>query len=166
MLALVAVFLACFHDFCRYLIRGERATVMIVAADRKQSRVILRYIHGLLTGVPMLKRMIERETAEAFDLSNKITIEVATASFKTVRGYTICAGLLDELAFWPTDDASSIRMMRSSPPSAPAWQPSPTRCCCAPARPTAGKAHCGTHTANISRETTIRSSFGRLRRLP
>ena len=32
---------------------------------------------------------------------------VATASFKTVRGYTICAGLLDELAFWPTDDASS-----------------------------------------------------------
>jgi hypothetical protein len=106
-LALVAVFLACFHDFSRYLTRGERATVMIIAADRKQSRVILRYIHGLLTGVPMLKRMIERETAEAFDLSNKITIEVATASFKTVRGYTICAGLLDELAFWPTDDASS-----------------------------------------------------------
>jgi hypothetical protein len=106
-LALVAVFLACFHDFSRYLTRGERATVMIVAADRKQSRVILRYIHGLLTGVPMLKRMIERETAEAFDLSNKITIEVATASFKTVRGYTICAGLLDELAFWPTDEASS-----------------------------------------------------------
>jgi hypothetical protein len=106
-LALVAVFLACFHDFSRYLMRGERATVMIVAADRKQSRVILRYIHGLLTGVPMLKRMIERETAEAFDLSNKITIEVATASFKTVRGYTICAALLDELAFWPTDDASS-----------------------------------------------------------
>jgi hypothetical protein len=106
-LALVAVFLACFHDFSRYLTRGERATVMILAADRRQSRVILRYIHGLLTGVPMLKRMIERETAESFDLSNTITIEVATASFKTVRGYTICAGLLDELAFWPTDDTSS-----------------------------------------------------------
>jgi hypothetical protein len=59
-LALVAVFLACFHDFSRYLTRGERATVMILAADRRQSRVILRYIHGLLTGVPMLKRMIER----------------------------------------------------------------------------------------------------------
>jgi hypothetical protein len=38
--------------------------------------------------------MIERETAEAFDLNNAVTIEVATASFKTVRGYSICAALL------------------------------------------------------------------------
>ena len=86
-LALIAVYLACFYDWRPFLTRGERATVMIIAADRKQARVILRYIHGLLTGVPMLTRMIERETAEAFDLNDAVTIEVATASFKTVRGY-------------------------------------------------------------------------------
>jgi hypothetical protein len=55
----------------------------------------------------MLARMIERETAEAFDLNNAVTIEVATCSYKTVRGYSICAALLDELAFWPTDDSAS-----------------------------------------------------------
>ena len=106
-LALIAVYLACFYDWLPFLTRGERATVMIIAADRKQARVILRYIHGLLTGVPMLARMIERETAEAFDLNNAVTIEVATCSYKTVRGYSICAALLDELAFWPTDDSAS-----------------------------------------------------------
>jgi hypothetical protein len=104
MLALIATFLACFHDFTRHLTRGERATVMIVCADRKQARVVLRYIGGLLHGTPLLAPLIERETAESFDLRNRISIEVATASFKTVRGYAICAALLDELAFWAVDD--------------------------------------------------------------
>jgi hypothetical protein len=105
-LALVAVFLACFFDYRQYLAPGERGTVLVIAADRRQSRIIVRYIRALLRNVPMLARLIERETAEAFDLTNSVTIEVGTASFKTVRGYTIVAALLDELAFWPTDDAA------------------------------------------------------------
>ena len=47
-----------------------------------------------------------RKTADTFDLTDGATIEVGTASFKTVRGYTIVAALCDELAFWPTDDAA------------------------------------------------------------
>ncbi len=47
-LALVAVFLACFFDWRPYLGPGERGTVMIIAADRKQARVIMRYIRALL----------------------------------------------------------------------------------------------------------------------
>jgi hypothetical protein len=105
-LALIAVFIGCFHDFRPRLAPGERGTILIVAVDRRQARVILRYVRALLTGVPMLARLVERETAEAFDLSNAVTIEVATASFRTVRGYTIIAALLDELAFFRTDDAA------------------------------------------------------------
>jgi hypothetical protein len=55
----------------------------------------------------MLKRMVERETSDAFDLNNHVSIEVSTASFRSTRGYTIVAALLDELAFWPTDDAAA-----------------------------------------------------------
>jgi hypothetical protein len=105
-LALCAVFLACFRSYSQHLAPGERATIMVIAADRKQARVILRYIRGLLTGVEMLARRIERETAEGFDLTGSVTIEVATASFRTVRGYTLAAVLLDEIAFFPTDDAA------------------------------------------------------------
>lgn len=105
-LALVAVFLACFHDYQQYLAPGERGTVLVVASDRKQARTILRYIRALLTQVPMLQRMITRETAEAFDLDNRVSIEVGTASFRSTRGYTIIAALCDELAFWSDENST------------------------------------------------------------
>ena len=106
-LALIAVFLAAFHDYRQYLTPGERGTVIVIAADRRQARTILRYVRALLTRVPMLKRMIERETAESFDLTNSVSIEIGTASFRSARGYTIVAALCDELAFWHTDDSAN-----------------------------------------------------------
>lgn len=105
-MALVAVFLACFRDYRPHLAPGERATVMLIATDRKQARVLVRYIRALLLEVPMLARLVERETAESFDLTNRVTIEVATASYRSIRGYTLAAAILDEIAFWPTDDAA------------------------------------------------------------
>src|SRR5690554_4736762 len=46
--ALLAVYLACFFDYSDRLSAGEYATVGCLAADRKQARVIFRYISGLL----------------------------------------------------------------------------------------------------------------------
>ena len=106
-LALVAVFLACFFDWTPHLGPGERGTIMIIAADRRQARTIMRYVKGLLCSVPMLARTIEAQRTESIDLSNRITIEVHTASFRTVRGYTVVAALLDELAFWQGEDSSN-----------------------------------------------------------
>jgi hypothetical protein len=106
-LALVAVYLACFHQYRQYLAPGERGTIMVIACDRRQARTIFRYIGGLLTKVPMLARMVEREVAEGFDLTNDVSIEVAVASFRSLRGYTIVAALLDELAFWRTDESAN-----------------------------------------------------------
>jgi hypothetical protein len=106
MMALIAVFLAVFRDYRRYLAPGERATVMIIAADRKQARVVMRYIRGMLE-LPALKPLVERETADSFDLVNMVTIEVGTASYKTVRGYTLVAALLDEIKYWGSGDNST-----------------------------------------------------------
>ena len=106
-LALIAVFLATFKDHRQFLAPGERGVVMLIAADRKQARVIFRYIRALLLGVPMLAKLVRRETAESFDLNNAVSIEVATASFRTTRGYSIVAALLDEAAFFRTDDSAN-----------------------------------------------------------
>lgn len=106
-MALLAVFLACFRDYRPYLQPGERAAVLVIAADRKQARTIMRYVRGLLTRIPMLKRMIEREATESFELTNSTVIEVATASFRAVRGYTVCAVLGDEVAFWRSEDSAN-----------------------------------------------------------
>jgi hypothetical protein len=107
MLALIAVFLAAFYDYRKYLSPGERGTLLVIATDRRQARVIFGHIRSMLTEIPMLRAMVERELAESFDLKNRITIEVATANFRTVRGYTTVAALCDEVAHWPTDDSSN-----------------------------------------------------------
>jgi hypothetical protein len=106
-LALIAVFLACFHEYRQYLAAGERGTIVIIAQDRKAARTIFRFVKGLLHGVPMLKRMIERQTADSFDLTNRITIEIQTASFRSTRGYTLVAALCDEIAFWRSDESAN-----------------------------------------------------------
>jgi hypothetical protein len=104
-LALIAVYLACFRDYRPYLNKGERAVVMVVSADREQAKIILRYIKGLVA-VPALARLIEGETADSIDLG-RVTIEVVAAHFRSVRGRTVCAGIFDELAFLPQADSAS-----------------------------------------------------------
>jgi hypothetical protein len=106
-LSLCAVYLAAFHSYRQYLAPGERATIMVIACDRRQARTIFRYIGALLTEVPMLARMVQRQTAECFDLNNDVSIEVAVASFRSVRGYTVVACLCDEIAFWRSDESST-----------------------------------------------------------
>jgi hypothetical protein len=105
-LALIAVYLATFRSYRQYLQPGERGTVIIIAGDKKQARVIFRFVRGLLKNVPMLRKMVERETADAFDLSNSTTIEIHVASFRSTRGYAVIAALLDEVAFWSIDGAN------------------------------------------------------------
>lgn len=104
--ALVAVFLACFRDYTALLAPGERGVVMLIASDRRQCRVLLGYIRALLHEVAMLARLVESETREAIHLANGISLEVHTASFRSTRGYTIASAVLDETAFWRSEDAA------------------------------------------------------------
>ena len=45
-MALIAVFLAGFRDYRPYLGPGEKATIMVIAADRRQAEFVLRYVRG------------------------------------------------------------------------------------------------------------------------
>lgn len=106
--AFVAIYLACFRDYRKHLAPGERAMVKVIAQDRKAAAVVFRYIVAMLLGVPMLASMIEGEpTKEYVHLKNGVTIEIATASFRSTRGYTIVAALADEIAFWRSEDSAN-----------------------------------------------------------
>lgn len=105
-MALVAVYLATFRDYQQYLAPGEVGTVMVIAADRRQARTIIRYAKAMLTQIPLLADMVVAERAEGVDLLNGTAIEVGTASFRTTRGYTYVACLCDEIAFWPSEDSA------------------------------------------------------------
>ena len=106
-LAVIAVFLGCFKDWSPYLAPGERGVVLVLAADRRQAGVIFRYARALLLKVPMLAAMVERETAEAIELTNGITLEIMAANFRSVRGHTIVAALCDEIAFWRSEELAN-----------------------------------------------------------
>ncbi len=105
--ALLAVLEACFNDYQSKLSPGEVATIMVLAADRKQARTVMRYISGLLDSNPMLKRLIVSQGRESIELSNRCVIEVGTASFRSVRGYTLACVIADEIAFWRSDESAN-----------------------------------------------------------
>jgi hypothetical protein len=105
--ALIAVFLACFRDYSSSLAPGEVATVMVIAADRRQARVVMRYVCGFLDGVSMLRELITRRTRETVELSNRVVIEVHTCSFRTTRGYSLAAVVADEVSFWRSEESAN-----------------------------------------------------------
>jgi len=93
--ALLAVWTAVSRDWSPFLGPGERATVAVIAADRAQSRVVLRYINGLIDAVPMLARMVTRRTATSVELG-RVVLEVHTCSYRSTRGYSFAAVVADE----------------------------------------------------------------------
>lgn len=107
--ALIAVYEAFFNDYSDKLAAGEIATVMVIAADRKQARSVMRYIRGLVESCPMLEAMVVRETTESIELVNRCCIEITTASMRATRGYTCACVIADEIAFWLTDGANPDR---------------------------------------------------------
>jgi hypothetical protein len=106
--AIIVVYLAIFRDYSAFLSPGERGTIMIQATDRKQARTLFRYIKGILS-LDLFISYVERETAETIDLTNGVTIEVHTASYRSVRGYTIVAAIFEESAFWRVEGANPDR---------------------------------------------------------
>ena len=71
--ALVAVYLACRQDYRTMLAPGEKGTVMLLAADRDQARVLFRYIAGLLED-DALKGLVVRRRKEAIELVNGVAM--------------------------------------------------------------------------------------------
>jgi hypothetical protein len=105
--SLICVFLACFRDYSKVLAPGEVGVCMVIASDKRQARVVLSYIDALFSQIPILSRMVESRTRESITLTNRIRIEVHTASFRSVRGYTVVAAVLDEVAFFSTGDSAN-----------------------------------------------------------
>jgi phage terminase large subunit-like protein len=118
-LAFIAVYLATFRDYRPHLAPGEVATIAILAANRAQARSIFRFVIGLLKAVPLIQPMIVDDNTEQITLSNRVVIEIATASFRTSRGYSFGAVLADEVAFWRQEESSAnpdVEIMRAVRP--------------------------------------------------
>ncbi len=107
--ALIATYEAAFKDHRTRLAVGEWATCLLIAADRSQARTLLRYVRGLFEH-PLLAPLVTRQTESGIELGGTRTvIEIATASYRAVRGYSLACVVADEIAFWFHDGASPDR---------------------------------------------------------
>ena len=104
-LALIATFLAVFKDYQPHLAPGEVPVIAVIAADRRQAKIILNYTRGLLRAVDVLADLVERDDAECIE-ANGVSIEISTGSIASPRGRTYAAVLCDEIAFWRSDEGS------------------------------------------------------------
>jgi hypothetical protein len=107
MSAIIACYLALFKDWRKYLNKGEQGYIFIISVDKNQARIIKQYISGILHSNPSFERAIISETAEKIELSNNITIMIKTASYRSIRGFTVCAAILDEIAFFRSEDSAN-----------------------------------------------------------
>ena len=96
---------AALGDYRPQLRPGERATVMCLANDRDQAKIVHRYIAGYFKTVPLLQPLAVRETDDGLLLNNGVEIVVATNSFRSVRGRTIVCAIFDECAFWRSEES-------------------------------------------------------------
>ena len=78
-LALIAVFLATFVNWASYLSPGEIGVIVIIATDRRQARVIFKYIRALLK-VPMLAKMVEHANkSRSISLPSIVAASIASS---------------------------------------------------------------------------------------
>ena len=104
MAAVIAVYCTCVRQYT--VAPGETPTFLVIAADRSQARIVKRYISGLLQTAPSLQALVAQETADSIVLTNGVVIEIATASHRVTRGYTIIGAVCDEMAFWRSEESA------------------------------------------------------------
>jgi len=101
--AIIAVFLAAFKDWSKDLAIGERGWIFIIANDKPQARIIKTYVSDILKSSQSFKKLVIKDLTWEVELTNNVNISVKTCNFRTLRGYTLLACIMEEVSFWRSD---------------------------------------------------------------
>jgi hypothetical protein len=104
-MATLAAYIAglCTHN----LVKGETGVLLCIAPDQRQASIVLEYAAAAFDQSPILKQLVANRTADTLELTNKVRIEVRSASFRRLRGPTYIGVIADEAAFWYSDEFSA-----------------------------------------------------------
>lgn len=118
-MATIGVYEAAFCDHDNYLAPGEYVRVPVMSKNKDDAAQIRRYAGELLND-PALAWLLEGQpTTELIRLRTRAEISIRAASIMGGRTFATRAALLDEQAYWPTDDAAEpdIEVLRGIKPS-------------------------------------------------
>lgn len=101
------------------LATGETAVVAHVAPDRRQASIDLDYARGLVEASALLRAELAGATSDTLTFAHQTQLEVATASYRTVRGRTMAGAVIDESAFLRSEDSAlpDIELARALRPA-------------------------------------------------
>jgi len=114
-IAILAAYLAVFKRYA--LSAGEKGYILIVAPTVKQGSIIKSYLSSIFNENDFFRPYIARENQTELELSNGIVIAILASDYKTLRGYTAVACIVDEVAYLEIEgqkpDVEIIRALRS-----------------------------------------------------
>lgn len=96
--------LFCGHE--KQLQRGERAIIPLVAQDQRATKIAFGYIRDYLTTSPLIASMVEEVLSLEIALTNGVTIACFPSTLRSLRGWSIPVGVMDEVAFFRMEGAA------------------------------------------------------------
>ena len=97
----IASFEAALGNHDRYLTKGERAVIPLVAQDMRGSRIAFNYLKSHFTDSSLLKSMLEDEPlSNEIKLTNRTSIMCFPSTQSSLRGWSMPVGIMDEIGFW------------------------------------------------------------------
>ena len=92
----------------KQLSKGEKGLVIICAPSKKQSRIVKGYLRAIFE-IDLFQTEIVSEEKDGFTLSNGVEIWIMAGDWRTIRGFTLLAAIVDEVCFFGYDAESKIR---------------------------------------------------------
>jgi hypothetical protein len=77
------------------LVDGEQGVLLCIAPDQRQASITLDYATAAFEASSIMSELIANRTADALELTNGVTIEVRSASFRCLRGPTYIGVIAD-----------------------------------------------------------------------
>ncbi len=106
--AIIGAYEAVLAGHERKLAKGERGVVPICAPTKTQGRIVKDYLRAIFEA-PMLASEVITETRDGFELRSGTRIEILAGDYRTIRGYTLLAAIVDEAAFFGYDAESKVK---------------------------------------------------------
>ncbi len=96
----VVLYEAMFGGHENSLSKGERGVIPLVAQDARAAKIAFGYIRDYLMHSPLLSSLVEEVLTSEIVLTNGLTISCFPCTLRSLRGWSIPVGVMDELAFY------------------------------------------------------------------
>jgi hypothetical protein len=85
----------------------RKTITALLLSGKDQAAIAFRYIRAFFEDVPTLRAMVKNISSDSIELTNKVVIQVIVNSYRSIRGRSVLAAIVDEAAFWRSDESQN-----------------------------------------------------------